>query len=146
MSGHKYIFHTEDSSNSGHELGFTTSNTTYGFADGITFTGTPGNSGSRLTFDIPVSLNGPVYMYSNSAIADNMGIDFNNTGAGITVNKTAPTFYLYSDPNYTSLCAPNSISFNSIINCNNFSIEWHDTLSYNIGYLPSAWSTVYFVI
>ena len=89
VRGTTYTFDLSDSSNSGHPLAFKSGNNSY--TDGVTSTGTPGQSGASVTFAVPTNAPGIGLRYYCTVHGNGMGntITTSGTAIGLTAQGQA---------------------------------------------------------
>ena len=83
VRGTTYTFDLSDSSNSGHPLAFKSGNNSY--TDGVTSSGTPGQSGASVTFAVPLSAPGIGLRYYCTVHGNGMGNTITTSGVGISL-------------------------------------------------------------
>ena len=83
VRGTTYTFDLSDSSNSGHPLAFKSGNNSY--TDGVTSSGTPGQSGASVTFAVPTSAPGIGLRYYCTAHGNAMGNTITTSGTSISL-------------------------------------------------------------
>jgi len=83
LRGTTYTFDLSHSSNSGHPLAFKSGNNSY--TDGVTSSGTPGQSGASVTFAVPTSAPGIGMRYYCTSHGNAMGNSITTSGVGISL-------------------------------------------------------------
>ena len=83
VRGTTYTFDLSDSSVSGHPLAFKSGNQSY--TDGVTSTGTPGQSGASVTFAVPTSAPGIGLRYYCTVHGNAMGNSITTSGTSISL-------------------------------------------------------------
>ena len=83
VRGTTYTFDLSDSSNAGHPLAFKSGNNSY--TDGVTSSGTPGQSGASVTFAVPTSAPGIGLRYYCTVHGNAMGNTITTSGTPIAL-------------------------------------------------------------